>query len=74
METRASYLLVGSFVLGEVGRLMRQTGLLEDADVPARYGGDEFIIASQSATIEAFIRKGEALRRLIAATEFKRDG
>lgn len=66
--------LVGSFVISEVGRLLRQEGLLGENDTAARYGGDEFIIALEVATAEMLCRKAEEIRRLVGKSKFQRDG
>lgn len=66
--------LVGSYVISEVGRGIRQSGIFGDRDVAARYGGDEFIIGAQADDALALKQKAEHLRRLVEGTEFKRDG
>ncbi len=66
--------LMGSYVISEVGKLIRLGQILDSADWPARYGGDEFIVAIPAADIEAVRQKGEAIRALIEKAAFMRDG
>ncbi|MEI7973707.1 MAG: diguanylate cyclase [Bdellovibrio sp.] len=60
--------LFGSFVLAEVGRLIR--GVLRVADIGARYGGDEFLVVLTDATKEGARQFCERLRSLIESYEF----
>lgn len=61
--------LVGSQVLHEVGKLLG-----EHADkanvIAARYGGDEFVLAAPSKSLEEAIELAEQLREAIAAGVF----
>jgi diguanylate cyclase (GGDEF)-like protein len=66
--------LIGSFVIGEVGKIVRLAGILSNHDVPARYGGDEYIIMTHDIDINATVRKAEMLRSLIEAAHFSREG
>jgi diguanylate cyclase (GGDEF)-like protein len=66
--------LIGSYVIAEVGRIIRMSQLFSESDTAARYGGDEFIIAVEVAQADELKRRAEALRALIAMEEFKRDG
>lgn len=66
--------LIGSFVISEVGRLLRQEGFLSEGDVAARYGGDEFIVACEAASLDEAYQRAETIRRQIAASCFERDG
>jgi len=64
--------LMGSHVLAEVGRLIRES--IRSADVAARYGGEEFI-AYLSETDPAGARlAAERVREAIAAHRFTLDG
>jgi diguanylate cyclase (GGDEF)-like protein len=66
--------LIGSFVISEVGRLLRKTsGIFAEGDVAARYGGDEFIAAVVGSADEV-VAKAERIRLLIAHHTFERDG
>lgn len=65
--------LVGSHVLAEIGRLLRQSALFQGEDVAARYGGDEFVAVFAAEDFDAAIARGEAVNRLIADAEFRRD-
>jgi diguanylate cyclase (GGDEF)-like protein len=66
--------LVGSYVIGESGRLLRQNDIFGEDDVAARYGGDEFIIVCAAETAEEARDKAERVRRDIAAHEYRKDG
>jgi two-component system cell cycle response regulator len=65
--------LVGSFVIGEVGRLMLHSGILGSDAVAARYGGDEYIIAVPSNSIKVLWDMAERLKDLILKSVFKKD-
>lgn len=66
--------LVGSHVISEAGRLIRSSGLFKEHEVAARYGGDEFVIACESATPAELLGVGEAIRRMISNHVFEKDG
>ncbi len=66
--------LMGSYVLGAVGRLLKTQGVLSGSDLAARYGGDEFIILSESESLVALEQKAENIRGLLAQEVFERDG
>lgn len=55
--------LFGSFVLSEVGKIIR--GILRAVDIGARYGGDEFLIVLTETTKEGAQRFCERLRDII---------
>ncbi len=57
--------LVGSFVLSEVGRLLKQDPVLNEKDVPARFGGDEFIFLCESDDINELYEKADQIRKNI---------
>lgn len=66
--------LVGSYVISEVGSLIRESNILPKGSVPARFGGDEYIIA---CPVDSFSELGEIakkLKDLIAKTVFRKDG
>jgi diguanylate cyclase (GGDEF)-like protein len=63
--------LFGSFVIGEVGQLIKKQ--IREVDIAARYGGDEFMIVlsqTDQAGVEAFC---ERLRRKIEEYLFKNE-
>jgi diguanylate cyclase (GGDEF)-like protein len=66
--------LVGSFVLGEAGKMIREARVIGTGDLAARYGGDEFIICCEVSEITYAIHKAMALRELIEGTTFQHDG
>lgn len=66
--------LMGSYVLGAVGQLLRTRGVLTSTDFPARYGGDEFIIFSKVDSQVDLEEKAEKVRQLIGQEIFERDG
>lgn len=63
--------LFGSFVLREVGQLIREN--VRQIDFAARYGGDEFLICLTETNLEGSQRFAERLRALIAAYDFKNE-
>lgn len=64
--------LMGSHVLAEVGRLIRET--IRTADVAARYGGEEFVAyLSETPTLGAG-QAAERIRKAIEAHPFTLDG
>lgn len=64
--------LFGSFVLSEVGKLIRNN--IRGIDFAARYGGDEFLIALSETTLEGAGLFAERLRKVIAGHTFEKDG
>lgn len=65
--------LVGSYVIGEVGRIIKNSGILGPNDMAARYGGDEFILCCAVADMDAITAKAEDLRVRISKSQFQRD-
>ncbi len=63
--------LFGSYVLSEVGRIIR--GNIRTVDFGARYGGDEFLIVLIETDFEGASRFAERLRSMISDSEFKND-
>lgn len=61
--------LVGSQVLGEVGRLMARVVDLPDATL-ARYGGDEYVIILPGIGAQGAVAVAESIRQAIADTVF----
>ena len=61
--------LFGSYVLSDVGRIIRET--MRQGDFAARYGGDEFLIVLTDTNIEGATRFSERLRSRIANQVFQ---
>jgi len=64
--------LMGSHVLAEVGRLIRDS--IRTVDVSARYGGEEFVSYFSESGIEEARFVAERVRAAIADHSFTRDG
>jgi two-component system cell cycle response regulator len=64
--------LFGSFVLGEVGKIIRNN--IRSVDFAARYGGDEFLVALCETTIEGATLFADRLRKVIDGHLFEKDG
>lgn len=60
--------LVGSYVLKEIGRLLR--GQVREADIVSRYGGDEYVIVLTETGILDAHGIAERLRQLVSAYVF----
>lgn len=65
--------LVGSFVIGEVGRLIAHSGVLPKGSIAARYGGDEFIICIPTNSVAELWNVAERIRDLILRSVFKKE-
>ena len=63
--------LFGSFVLGEVGKIIQEN--IRNIDLAARYGGDEFLIVLTETNKEGALVFCERLRASIEAQVFKND-
>ncbi len=61
--------LAGSQVLREVGQILQTTSQKVET-IPARYGGDEFVIAAPGVSIEQAIDLAEEIRESIVNTTF----
>lgn len=66
--------LIGSYIIGEIGKLVRLGGIFPRDAAKARYGGDEYIIAYPSNTISEAGGTAERLRLLVETSRFNRDG
>lgn len=64
--------LVGSRVIGEVGRVIRDT--VRGADVAARYGGEEFLAYFPEVGRSGAHQAAERLRQAVGARPFAADG
>ena len=65
--------LVGSYIIAEVGKLIKYCGLFPPETCSARYGGDEYVICSLTSDFEAMMGATEKLRQMIAEAEFQKD-
>lgn len=63
--------LFGSFVLAEVGKIIRSN--IRKVDFAARYGGDEFLVVLTEINLEGAKTFANRLRLKIAETTFKSD-
>lgn len=61
--------LFGSYVLSEVGKIIRAN--TRNIDIPARYGGDEFLVVLTETNHEGAIHFCERLRENIQRTTFR---
>lgn len=61
--------LFGSYVLSEVGKIIR--AVTRNVDIPARYGGDEFLMVLTETNHEGAMLFCERLRESIEQTLFK---
>ncbi len=64
--------LFGSYVISEVGQIIKAN--TRNIDIPARYGGDEFLIVLTEVNFEGSKYFCERLRRSIEANRFKSGG
>ncbi len=60
--------LFGSFVIAEVGKLIKSN--TRNIDIPARYGGDEFLVVLTETSQEGALQFCERLRRNIEEHKF----
>ncbi len=65
--------LVGSYVLGEIGALIRKNDPMPGGAV-ARYGGDEFVFAWHCVSLDELIEKSEIVRKMVEHHVFEREG
>jgi len=66
--------LVGSYVIGEVGRLLGQATVINAKAIAARYGGDEYIICVPAENAKQVWAMAELLRDLLLRAVFEKDG
>lgn len=60
--------LFGSFVLSEIGKILKSS--TRNIDIPARYGGDEFLVVLSEVNAEGARLFCERLRKTIERTTF----
>ncbi len=60
--------LFGSYVLAEVGKIIKAN--TRNIDIPARYGGDEFLVVLSETNHAGVMNFCERLRQTISATTF----
>lgn len=65
--------LVGSFVISQVGRLIKGIGILSHEDCPARYGGDEYVIFTKDNCLEDVVEKANKISEVIKNAVFQRE-
>ncbi len=65
--------LVGSFVIAEIGHLLRFSGVLTEGSLAARYGGDEYIIAVPSEEVKQVWQIADKVHDLIVRSVFKKE-
>jgi two-component system cell cycle response regulator len=61
--------LFGSFVISQVGKIVKQC--TRNVDIPARYGGDEFLVVLTEANHEGALLYCERIRKAIEKTTFR---
>ena len=61
--------LFGSYVISEVGKIIKQS--TRNIDIPARYGGDEFLVVLTEVSYDGAMLFCERLRKTIEKTTFK---
>lgn len=65
--------LVGSFVISEIGQLLRFSGVLPEGSLAARYGGDEYIVAVPSDDVKSVWQIADKIHDLIVRSVFKKE-
>jgi diguanylate cyclase (GGDEF)-like protein len=65
--------LVGSFIISEIGYLLRFSGVLTPDSLAARYGGDEYIVAIPADGVQRVWAVAEKMHELILCSVFKKD-
>ncbi|SMF21228.1 diguanylate cyclase (GGDEF) domain-containing protein [Pseudobacteriovorax antillogorgiicola] len=66
--------LVGSYVIGEVGKMIAESCSHYPGVIPARYGGDEYIIVMPSDNPQATMELAENIREKVEEAPFVYDG
>ena len=66
--------LMGSHVLGEIGKIISNSGILGPNDCAARFGGDEYVIFTVDKHSASVTKKAEKLHKAINGGIFVKDG
>jgi len=66
--------LVGSYIIAEVGKILKQLAAEYELSVAARYGGDEYIVALPIESPELLGEFCERIREQIHYSHFEKDG
>jgi two-component system, cell cycle response regulator len=61
--------LFGSYVISQVGKIIKQ--ITRNIDIPARYGGDEFLVVLTEVSYDGALLYCERLRKMISRYLFK---
>lgn len=61
--------LFGSYVISQVGKIIKQS--TRNIDIPARYGGDEFLVVLTEVSYDGAMLFCERLRKFIEKTTFQ---
>ncbi len=61
--------LFGSYVISQVGKIIKQS--TRNIDIPARYGGDEFLVVLTEVSYDGAMLFCERLRKFIEKTTFR---
>lgn len=65
--------LVGSFVISEIGHLLRFSGVLPQGSLAARYGGDEYIVAIPASSVAEVWQVADKMHELVLHSVFKKE-
>lgn len=65
--------LVGSYVIGEIGRLIAHSGVLGKGAAVARFGGDEYVICVSAESVGIVWAMAERIQDLIMRSVFKKE-
>lgn len=65
--------LMGSFVISQVGKLLKYSQVFGPQACMARYGGDEYIACLPAHNPEEVLQAAEKLRLIIGSAQFKKD-
>lgn len=66
--------LVGSRIIAEVGKIIKNVCTSLEAAIPARYGGDEYIVCLPCDTPQEPMELGEVIRANVHESTFSYDG
>ncbi len=65
--------LIGSFIISEIGHLLRFSGVLPQGSLAARYGGDEYIVAIPANDLKEVWDVADKMHELVQKSVFKKD-